>query len=111
MRRELLPEDVDFAVKGGSVYGCGGGGFADHGRTLGNIATAIGRPELVSVDELDPDALVATMAAIGAPGGLTQWEMRGVDYLRAVAQIEEVWYATGKSNCECRWASVLPVEW
>ena len=89
MRRELLPEDVDFAVKGGSVYGCGGGGFADHGRTLGNIATSIGRPELVSVDELDPEALVATMAAIGAPGGLTQWEMRGVDYLRAVELLQE----------------------
>jgi uncharacterized protein len=89
MRRELLPEDVDFAVKGGSVYGCGGGGFAEHGRALGNIATSIGRPELVSVDELDPDSLVATMAAIGAPGGLTQWEMRGVDYLRAVELLQE----------------------
>jgi len=89
MRRELKPEDVDFAVKGGSVYGCGGGGFADHGRTLGTLATTIGRPELVSVDELDPDSLVATMAAIGAPGGLTQWEMRGVDYLRAVELLQE----------------------
>ena len=89
MRRELMPEDVEFAVKGGSVYGCGGGGFADHGRTLGNLATSIGRPELVSVDELDPQALVATMAAIGAPGGLTQWEMRGVDYLRAVELLQE----------------------
>ena len=89
MRRELLPEDVEFAVKGGSVYGCGGGGFADHGRMLGNLATSIGRPELVSVDELDPAALVATMAAIGAPGGLTQWEMRGVDYLRAVELFQE----------------------
>jgi uncharacterized protein len=89
MRRELLPQDVDFAVKGGSVYGCGGGGFAEHGRTLGNIATSIGRPELVSIDELDPDALVATMAAIGAPGGLTQWEMRGVDYLRAVELLQQ----------------------
>lgn len=89
MRRELLPEDVDYAVKGGSVYGCGGGGFADHGRTLGAIATSVGRPELVSVDELDPDSLVATMAAIGAPGGLTQWEMRGVDYLRAVELLQQ----------------------
>ena len=30
-----------------------------------------------------------------------------VDYLRAMAQIEEVWYATGKNHRECRWASVL----
>jgi uncharacterized protein len=89
MRRDLLPEDVECAVKGGSVYGCGGGGFADHGRMLGNLATSIGRPQLVSVDELDPDAMVATMAAIGAPGGLTQWEMRGVDYLRAVELFQQ----------------------
>jgi DUF917 family protein len=43
----------------------------------------------VSIDELDPDALVATMAAIGAPGGLTHWEMRGVDYLRAVELLQQ----------------------
>ena len=30
-----------------------------------------------------------------------------VDYLRAVAQIDDVWYATGKSHRECRWASTL----
>ncbi len=30
-----------------------------------------------------------------------------VDYLRAEANLEEVWYATGKGHRECRWASVL----
>jgi Uri superfamily endonuclease len=30
-----------------------------------------------------------------------------VDYLRTDAQIEEVWYATGKSHRECRWASIV----
>jgi Uri superfamily endonuclease len=30
-----------------------------------------------------------------------------IDYLRAAADLEEVWYATGKSHLECRWASTL----
>ena len=30
-----------------------------------------------------------------------------VDYLRSVAQIDEVWYATGRAHRECRWARVL----
>jgi len=30
-----------------------------------------------------------------------------VDYLRREAQIQEVWYATGKAQRECRWAKVL----
>jgi Uri superfamily endonuclease len=30
-----------------------------------------------------------------------------VDYLRAEAQIEAVWYTAGKSHRECRWASAL----
>ena len=36
------------------------------------------------MDELHPDALVATTAAIGAPAGTTAWEMLGVDYVKAV---------------------------
>jgi len=30
-----------------------------------------------------------------------------VDYLRSVARLDEVWYATGKARRECRWARVL----
>ena len=30
-----------------------------------------------------------------------------VDYLRTVTRIVEVWYATGKSHRECRWAAAL----
>ena len=35
------------AVKGGSVYAAGGGGWADHGRMLGYAAVSVGKPELV----------------------------------------------------------------
>jgi DUF917 family protein len=89
MKRVLTAEDVEFAVKGGSVLACGGGGWPEHGRELGNLAVTIGRPELVSLDEVDDAAWIATAAAIGAPGGLTQWQMLGMDYVTAVKRLQE----------------------
>ena len=53
MGRILTEKDVEAAVKGGSVYAAGGGGWADHGRMLGYAAAvSIGKPELVSIEEL-----------------------------------------------------------
>lgn len=89
MGRILVEKDVEAAVKGGSVYAAGGGGWADHGRMLGYAAVSIGKPELVSIDELDENDWVATAAAIGAPASTTPWEMRGVDYVRAVSLLQE----------------------
>jgi hypothetical protein len=89
MGRILTEKDIEAAVKGGSVYAAGGGGWADHGRMLGAAAMAAGKPELVSIDELPPDAWVATAAAIGAPASTTAWEMRGVDYVKAAQLLEQ----------------------
>jgi DUF917 family protein len=89
MGRILTEKDVEAAVRGGSVYAAGGGGWADHGRMLGYAAVSIGKPELVSVEELEPDDWVATSAAIGAPASTTPWEMRGVDYIKAVELLQE----------------------
>ncbi len=76
-------------MRGGAVYAAGGGGFADHGRMLGHAAVSLGKPELVDIEELDPRDWVATAAAIGAPAGSTAWEMRGVDYVKAVKLLED----------------------
>ncbi len=89
MGRILVEKDVEAAVKGGSVYAAGGGGWADHGRMLGHAAVNAGKPELVSIDELTEDDWVATAAAIGAPASTTPWEMRGVDYVKAVQLLQE----------------------
>ncbi|GGE76933.1 MULTISPECIES: DUF917 domain-containing protein [Stappia] len=89
MRRTLTEKDVEPAVRGGSVYAAGGGGWADHGRKLGYAAVGAGAPELVSIDELNDDDWVATAAAIGAPASTTPWEMRGVDYVKAVRMLNE----------------------
>ncbi len=84
MGRILVEKDIEAAIKGGAVFACGGGGWADHGRMLGRAAINAGKPELVSVDELHDDDFIATAAAIGAPASTTPWEMLGVDYVNAV---------------------------
>ena len=89
MGRVLTEKDVEPAVKGGSVYAAGGGGWADHGRMLGYAATSIGKPELVDIEELSPKDWVATSAAIGAPASTTAWEMQGRDYVKAVELLQE----------------------
>lgn len=89
MRRILGVKDVEAAVKGGSVFAAGGGGWADHGRMLGTAAVNAGKPELVSMDEVPDDAWIATAAAIGAPAGTTDWEMRGTDYVKSVQLVQE----------------------
>jgi len=89
MGRILKEKDVEAAVRGGSVYAAGGGGWADHGRMLGYAAVSIGRPELITIDELDEDDWVATAAAIGAPASTTAWEMQGIDYVKAVQLLED----------------------
>ncbi|MBB3388772.1 hypothetical protein FHT82_001495 [Rhizobium sp. BK275] len=89
MGRILVEKDVEAAVKGGSVYAAGGGGWADHGRMLGYAAVNIGKPELVSIEELGDSDWVATAAAIGAPASTTPWEMQGIDYVKAVQLLQE----------------------
>jgi len=51
---------------------------------LGTAAVNAGQPELVTMDEVPDEAWIATAAAIGAPAGTTQWQMLGVDYVKAV---------------------------
>lgn len=89
MGRILTEKDVESAVRGGSVYAAGGGGWSDHGRMLGYAAVSIGKPELITIDELDDDDWVATAAAIGAPASTTAWEMQGVDYVKAVQLLQD----------------------
>jgi DUF917 family protein len=89
MGRILGLQDVEAAIRGGSVFAAGGGGWVEHGRMLGTTAVNIGRPELVAIEEVPDDAYIATAAAIGAPAGTTQWQMLGVDYVKAVELLEE----------------------
>lgn len=88
MIRELTVRDVEAAVRGGAVFACGGGGWVDHGLEMGKAAIAVGKPKLISVDELPDDAIIITTTAIGAPAG-TGWQMLGKDYIKAVQLLQE----------------------
>ncbi|MGG3644020.1 DUF917 domain-containing protein [Bacillus gobiensis] len=87
--RRLTLNDVKAAVKGGSIFASGGGGWVDHGLEIGSAAITIGRPKLVSIDELPDDAIIVTATAIGAPAGTTDWQMLGKDYIKAVQLLQE----------------------
>ncbi|MGH2915953.1 MAG: DUF917 domain-containing protein [Solirubrobacteraceae bacterium] len=86
--RELDLHAVHAAVAGGSVLAAGGGGWVDHGMLVGTTAVQYGAPRLVTLDELDPDDMLATVSAIGAPAA-TDWEMRPGDYVRALELLME----------------------
>ncbi|GIO15657.1 hypothetical protein J19TS2_52120 [Cohnella xylanilytica] len=88
--RELTKDDVIAAVKGGSVFASGGGGWVEHGLEIGTAAITLGRPKLASVDELPDDAIIITCTAIGAPAG-TDWQMLGKDYVKAVQLLIEAY--------------------
>ena len=81
--RELDLNAVHAAVAGGSVLAAGGGGWVDHGMLVGTTAVQYGSPRLVMLEELEPDAMIATVSAIGAPAAVG-WEMRPGDYVRAL---------------------------
>jgi DUF917 family protein len=89
MKRILTIDDVEAAIAGGSIFAAGGGGWPEHGRMLGQAAVMTGQPELVSMDEVPDDAIIATAAAIGAPAGTTDWQMLGIDYVRAVELLQD----------------------
>jgi hypothetical protein len=81
--KDLDLHSVHAAVAGGSVLAAGGGGWVDHGLLVGSIAVQYGTPRLASLDEIEPEALLATVSAIGAPAAIG-WEMRPSDYVRAL---------------------------
>jgi DUF917 family protein len=86
--RDLDLHAVHAAVAGGSVLAAGGGGWVDHGLLVGTTAVQYGIPRLASLDEIDPDAMLATVSAIGAPAAVG-WEMQPGDYVRALELLME----------------------
>lgn len=86
--RELNINDVKAAVRGGSVFASGGGGWVDHGLEIGETAVRIGKPRLAQIEEIPDDAIIATVSAIGAPAA-KDWQMLASDYIKAVRLLQE----------------------
>ncbi len=84
----LTVEHVEAAVLGGAVLGGGGGGWIADGLERGRLGVALGTPELVSIDELAPNAIVVTAATVGAPSPRERF-IRPVDFVRAAQLLVE----------------------
>ncbi len=85
----LLTADlVEAAVTGGAVLGGGGGGHISDGLERGRLAVAQGVVELASVEDLSPDATIATAALVGAPSPKDQC-VRPPDFVRAMRLLAE----------------------
>lgn len=82
-RLKLTRELVEAAVTGGSFYGGGGGGSAASGREMGLLAVSLGDPVLVDLSELEDDALVLTVSAVGAPAAAGS-HAKAYHFVRAV---------------------------
>lgn len=67
MARIITREDVEALSIGGAILGGGGGGWPSTGAKDGTLALDIGKIELYSPEEADPDWKVITSAALGAP--------------------------------------------
>lgn len=81
--RYLTTDDVGAAALGGAYLGGGGGGSLVQGRRLGELAVAMGRPRLITLDELDPTHVVVTVSSVGAPASAETY-VEPADYVRAV---------------------------
>jgi len=80
---ELTESTVQALAVGGAVLGGGGGGALSEGLEVGKLALALGTPRLVELDELQPEDLVVTVAAVGAPAAKEAY-VKPVDYVHAV---------------------------
>ncbi len=67
MPKLITKEDVKALAIGGTILGGGGGGWPEIGLRDGYLAVEIGKVELWSPEEANPDWMVITSAALGAP--------------------------------------------
>lgn len=90
MARALTMEDVEAGTIGGLFLSAGGSGRNQVAKNvaLGQMALDYGGVRLVSLDELDPDALVITATAVGAPG-FANWQIRPRDAIDAARRLVE----------------------
>lgn len=66
-RKMLTIKDAKKAVYGGCILGGGGGGWIEYGLEKSELAFSMGRPELISIDELEGEDCVSCVSLVGAP--------------------------------------------
>ncbi len=83
-------EDLEDVARGAAFLGCGGGGDPYIGRMLATGAIRqYGMPDIIELDDLDNDAMVFTIAMLGAPTVLIEKAACGDDVDLAIKRMEE----------------------
>jgi len=83
MSKIILTKDhAEAAVYGGAVLGGGGGGNIARGLSRAKLAVQWGSPVLVSIDEFNDDAILATASVVGAPAAKEGF-LRPKDHIKA----------------------------
>jgi hypothetical protein len=90
MARMLTAEDVEAGMVGGLFLSAGGSGrnAVAKNRGLGQMALDYGGVRLVPLDEVDPDAVIITATAVGAPG-FANWAIKPRDSINAARRLIE----------------------
>jgi len=97
---QITEETIRAAVYGGALLGGGGGGEPHEGEILGGLALAVGDPVLLALDELDDEASVVTVSAVGAPAAKEQY-LKPMHYVRALELLKSCGIAMdGLITCE-----------
>ncbi len=86
--RKIMREEAYYLLDGGAILGGGGGGDKDGGIELIEEAFRLGEPTMVSLDEVDPDGIVVTMSAVGAPAAVDKFAAPE-EYANVVRLLEE----------------------
>lgn len=86
---KISPQDIDHIALGGSFLATGGGGDLLIGRILTKEALkSTGEVELISLDSLADDALVAVVGGVGAPTILLEKTTNGQEPIWALEALE-----------------------
>lgn len=90
MVRTLTSEDVEAGLVGGLFLSAGGSGRGamNKNRSLARMALDYGGVRLIDLDDLDPEALIITATAVGAPG-FAKSDMRPRDSINAARRLIE----------------------
>jgi len=103
MTRMLTTEDVEAGLVGGLFLSAGGSEgmrstrIADWGRWRSTMAAF----RLVALDELDPDALIITATAVGAPG-FANWAIKRAIHQCGKAPYRKAGAAAGRRHLRAR---------
>ena len=80
---QLTAQSVRWAALGGAILGGGGGGSAEDGAQVGSLAVQFRDLHLTPIQQLPPDAVIATASMVGAPAAKEKY-VSPADMMRCV---------------------------